>query len=233
MLAELGEKINPDNYKLKSLTRACRLHNDVIVHKLPITKGVLKLLLDGVKSIFGANQPYLLSTYLALFSMAYHGLFRIGEIALGPHVILAKNVHCGKNKNKMLFILQSSKTHGKGDKPQLVKITSKPIQGKKKEKKNAYCPFKLLKNYISIRPPAIQENEQFFVFSDNSEVRQLTVCSILSRVLKAADLNPHAYVFHDLCLGRATDLMALGLSVETIKKIGRWRSNAVFTYLRN
>ena len=232
-MAELGERINTDNYRLKSLTRACRLHNDVIVHKLPITKGVLKLLLDGVKNIFGAEQPYLLAMYLALFSTAYHGLFRIGEIASGPHVILAKNVHIGENKNKMLFILQSSKTHGKGNKPQLVKITSKPMQGKKKERENTYCPFNLLKIYINLRPPAVREDEQFFVFSDGSAVRQPNVRNVLSHALKAADLNPHAYVFHALCLGHATDLLALRLSVETIKKIGRWRSNAVFTYLRN
>ena len=136
VLAELGERINPDNYRLKSLTRACRLRNDVIVHKLLITKGVLKLLLDVVKNIFGAEQPYLLAMYLALFSTVYHSLFKIGEIASGPHVILAKNVHIGENKNKMLFILQSSKTHGKGDKPQIVKIISKPMQGKKKEREN-------------------------------------------------------------------------------------------------
>ena len=43
-------------------------------------------------------------------------------MAKGPHVILAKNVQIGVNKPKLLFILETSKTHTRGDKPQIVKI---------------------------------------------------------------------------------------------------------------
>ena len=149
VLMELGEKLSPDNYLLKSLTRACHLKNDTIVHHLPITKGVLKLLLDGIRKIYCAQQPYLLTMYSTMFATAYYGLFRIGELASGPHVVLAHNVHIGINKNKMLFILNSSKTHTKGDKPQLVKITSTPT-GEGEGKKSAYCPFSLLKKYVAI-----------------------------------------------------------------------------------
>ena len=148
---ELGEKLSPDNYLLKSLTRVCHLKNDTIVHRLPITKGVLKLLLDGIREIYCARQPYLLTMYSTMFAMAYYGLFPIGEFASGPHVVLARNVHIGVNKNKMLFILNSSKTHTKGDKPQLVKITSTPT-GVGEVKKSAYCSFSLLKKYVAIRP---------------------------------------------------------------------------------
>ena len=41
------------------------------------------------------------------------------------------------------------------------------------------------------------------------------------------------YGTHSLRSGRTCDLYKLGLSVETIKKIGRWKSNAVFRYLKN
>ena len=38
------------------------------------------------------------------------------------HVVKAKDVHIGINKDKLMFVLHSSKTHGKGTKPQIVKI---------------------------------------------------------------------------------------------------------------
>ena len=35
---------------------------------------------------------------------------------------------------------------------------------------------------------------------------------------------------HGIRLGHVTDLLNLGVSVETIKKLGRWKSNAVYVY---
>ena len=110
VLAELGEKLDVNNYQLKSLTKACRLRNDVIIHHLPISKEVLRLILNGINSMF-ADQCYLNALHKAVISSAYYGLLRIGEIAMGPHCVLARNVHVGVNKNKILFILLSSKTH--------------------------------------------------------------------------------------------------------------------------
>ena len=164
VLAALGEKLNELNYLLKSLTRACKIRNDEIVHRLPISKGVLKLILDSTQQLFH-DQPYLAALYSAIFSTAFYGLLRISEIAKGPHVILANNVHVGRNMDKMLFILQSSKTYNKGDKPQFVKITRKTWAQPHTLTDN-YCPFKLLKDFIKLRPHSSTLQEEFFVFTD-------------------------------------------------------------------
>ena len=230
VLQELGEHLSENNYLLKSLTRACRLCNDTIIRRLPVSKDVLNMILKQVGILFG-KQPYLQKLYAALFSSAFYGLLRIG-----PHVILAQNVHGGINKNKILFILVSSKTHTKGDKPQLVKITSKPLDNMIKPKsftKKWTCPFKLLKDYIASRPHAINASEQFFVFTDRTPLKMAQVRRIFNQTVEMAGLHKHAYTFHGLHTGRASCLLKLGLSVETIKKIGRWRSNSVFTYLRD
>ena len=131
VLTELGEEIKMENYLIKSLTKAFRIRNDHIIHRLPISKGVLELLLNSLDRYFTA-QPYLQLMYMALFTSAYYGLLRIGEVAQSPHVLLAKNVHVGINKKKILFILLSSKTHNEGDKPQLIKISSSPLPVRKK-----------------------------------------------------------------------------------------------------
>ena len=170
--------------------------------------------------------------YAALFADAFYGLLRIGEVSAGSHVILARNVHVGQNKNKLLFILETSKTHNKGDKLQMVKITCTPTR-EGVSPNPLYCPFAITKQYLIHRPAAVTDNEQFFVFSDRMPVTPQHVRKMFAKVLLAAKLNPHAYLFHGLRAGRASGLLKLGLSVEMIKKIGRWKSNAVFTYLRN
>ena len=118
-----GHPINEDKATLKALVRACRLHNDNIDVRFPIKRGLLQLIINGVKEIY-ANQPYLSALYQALFATAYFGLFRIGELTFSEHVVKAVDVHVGTNKDKLMFVLHSSKTHSRGMKPQIIKISS-------------------------------------------------------------------------------------------------------------
>ena len=113
---------------LNSLTWACRIHNDVLYTRLPIQKGLLWLLLKSMfKSFFDKGQSYLAHLYTALFSTAYYGLFRVGEVTSGSHPIRVTDINIGKNKQKILFILRSSKTHNTCNKPQKVKINSNKL----------------------------------------------------------------------------------------------------------
>ena len=117
----------------------------------------------------------------------------------------AKDVHIGRNKNKLLFVLFTSKMHGRNVKPQQIKIAE--VSGANasstvRNKNDQNCPFVVLKQYLQVRGKYSREDEQFFVFSDRSPVKPV-----------------HLY--------------DMGVSVEDIKKIGRWRSSAVFNYLTN
>ena len=98
------------------------------------------------------NQPYMLCLYRAVFATAYHGLFKVGELTASPHSILAQNVHIGVNKNKLPILVESSKTHCKGDLPQIIKINSTPINKHANNHSDKYCPFIILKSYIKARP---------------------------------------------------------------------------------
>ena len=104
-----------------SLTRACKLKNDLVKIRLPIQIGLLELVLFETKRSF-SEQPYLKYMYSSAFLIQYYGLFRIGEITQSPHTIKAKDVHKCENKNKLLFVLYTSKTHGLGSKPQKISI---------------------------------------------------------------------------------------------------------------
>ena len=92
---------------------------------MTIHKDLLRMIINNNRNyhLKTKNQPYLEKLYSAMFMAGYYGLLRVGELAKGPHVILAANTHIGVNKNKILFMLQMSKTHNKGSKPQRIKIT--------------------------------------------------------------------------------------------------------------
>ena len=176
VLIEDEHKLQEDLFLISSLTRACKLKNDTLTMRLPIHKQLLWVIVNESNSyLLDRQQNYMMQLYAAIFMAAYFGMLRIGEVTQGPHVLLPQNVHRGENKNKILFILQSSKTHCKGDAPQTIKISG--ISKKGATTKNLsdfpqqFCPFMILKKYVEIHPHAVSQTEQFFVFSDNSPVK--------------------------------------------------------------
>ena len=228
-----GIKINEDIYLLNALTHACKLKNDVISTKLPIKRSMINELMKALGKMF-ATQPYLLCLYRALFITTYFGLFCIGEVTQSPHAVKAKDVLIATNKGKLMFILWSSKTHTKGDKPQIIKISSQ----KSAEARNGdynlnskWCPYDCMQKFLTARPTWLNDHEQFFIFRDHTPVTPEQYRDVLKKCLLQAGFDPEAYSVHRMRGGRALDLLNLGVSVETIKKIGRWKSNTVFTYL--
>ena len=128
-----------------------------------------------------------------MISTAYYGLLRNGEMTESDHVIKAKDVYIGTNKNKILLVLFSSKTHTKGMKPQTIKITEvSESEGKEN------CPFSILREYFAARPEYRTDVEQFFVFSDRSPIGPQQFREFLADLIKFNHLNPSRYQVHDL-----------------------------------
>ena len=171
--------------------------------------------------------------FKTLFILAYYGLFRIGELAYGDHTLKANDVHVGSNKDKILLVLYTSKMHGYDSYPQEIRISVE--QGKEFNKINRklrnFCPFKLTRKFIELHGGYCTDKEVFFTCSDGSSVTQIQVQNALHKVLHALNINPACYSFHSLRSGRSSDLLKLGYTVEQIKHIGRWKSNAVYKYL--
>ena len=239
VLREDKVKISEDRFLLSSLIRACKVKNDRVKARLPIQGELLWSILRQMQVMFD-QQQYLAKLYKAMAMSAYFGMLRIGEIAKSQHTIMAKDLRIGRNKNKIMYILRSSKTHAKSDHLQIVKISQKvAFRSVKKEKHRGksqsieVCPYTILREYVGIRPWYRAFTEQFFVFSDNAAITPEHFRNILRKCLAKIGLDVQLYDTHSLRIGRTVDLLALGYSVETIKKLGRWKSNAVFANLRN
>ena len=178
-----------DNYEwdngsmiLNTITRSCKMKNDSLKTRLPIRIRLLEIILCNIQKKYGEKQPYLEALYVTAFLIGYYGLFREGELSLSDHVMKAANIHEGKTKEKILIVLYSSKTHGKGDPPQKIKIIGKntiEITNHKNRtftestKQNVayFCPVHWILYYIQLRGSTSHPDEPFLIFRDKSPVK--------------------------------------------------------------
>ena len=116
-------ELQTDDIQLRVITKACRLSNDKLCTRFPIKIQLLHLILLELEREYH-SQYFLKILFQALFSIAYYGLFRIGELVQGDHTVKACDVHVAQNKDKVLFLLHSSKTHDESSRPQKIKISA-------------------------------------------------------------------------------------------------------------
>ena len=224
-----GYQWDDNKVLLNTITRACKLTNDQLKTRLPIQIGLLELILFQVDRIYHASgQPYLGILFKTLFIFSYYGLFRVGELASSPHTIKASDVHIAENKNKIFIILYSSKTHGKESRPQKVKIVANNNWNKRH-----FCPFKLARLYMGHRGSYKTSQEPFFIYRDKEGIQIEHVRNLLKQCLTNLNLQSDLYNCQSFRIGAATDLYKNGTSISRIKSLGRWRSNAVYKYLRD
>lgn len=112
-----------------------------------------------------SDQPYLETLYKAIFSLAYYGLTRIGELSLVGqhcrHTVKALNVHVTLNKNKFLIMLYSSKTRDKESMPQRIIITEDTTSKRKAKSAKFFCPFRLMRAFIKMRGGYINSHQNW------------------------------------------------------------------------
>ena len=174
--------------------------------------------------------------YKTLFALSYYGMMRVCEVTQVPqsnHVVKAKDVHSALNKDKIMLVLYSSKTHSVGMKPQKIKITSNFDEKSGFYATRNFCPFELVNQYMQMRGDFDSPTEQFFVFSDKTPVSGDNARYILKTCLGNIGLDPLMYGFHSFRVGRTTDLIKYNYSIEEVKRMGRWKSNVVYRYIRN
>ena len=139
-----------------------------------------------------------------------------------------------QNKRKVMFVLRTSKMHGQDGQPQTIKINAMDhIETNGTKVDNQTCPFKLICDYLNCRKSHIDRNEQFFVFRDRSPVKPRHGRDMLKNLLQQNGLDASYYCFHCIRAGRALDMLDQNFALDVIKKIGRWRSTAVYAYLKS
>ena len=93
-----------------------------------------------------------------------------------------------------------------------------------------YCPYKIIWAYLAVR--SNKEDVPFFVFRDDKPVSGDMFHRVMRNVIRSMGLNPLNYDTHSFCIGQAMDLQKMRMSLSTMKKMGRWKSNSVYWYLK-
>ena len=197
-----------------SLTRACKLVNDSVKTHLPIGRGLLEMILFEVERHFlKKNQWCLELIYKAMFAVSYYGLMRVGEVMMSPHVVKAYNVLVGTNKDKILIILYSSKTHNEGSRPQKIKITSNQTEKSDNYRARHFCPFQVMRDHLRVRQGYNSVSEPLFVYKDKSPVMAEQARTFLHLMISNIGLESKLYDMHSFRIGRSSDLIKYNYTI--------------------
>ena len=75
------------------------------------------------------------------------------------------------------------------------------------------------------------KQDPFFVFSDGSHVCPNQLRTVLCATIKSLNLDQSLYDGHSVRIGRTSDLYKLGYSIDHIRMLGHWKSNAVYKFI--
>lgn len=218
-----GIELQEDKELLSSLLTTCKMRNKSLFIRMPVRFKLLKAIIDHTEILLNEEgQSYLGSLLKAMFSTAYFGLLRIGEMTQSEHQLRVADIFSAKNKNKTTLLLRSSKTHSLKDKPQKVTLP-------KVAKLPQYCPVTLLNTYLQIRSDH-NTSEALFILQDGRPVTPNFFRSWLRKILDRIGVSSKLYDSHSFCSGRCCDLRKLGYSLNAIKEAGRWSSSATIVY---
>lgn len=223
-----GVRVTQTNCELAAIIQAAKHENDQLYIRLPIQKHLMRLILNFIDThyIKGKGQYFQGHSLKALYSMAYHGMMRISELAEGPHTVKAQDIIHARNKGKFTIYLRSSKTHSTADQPQIINIKAEPTWLHN-------CPVKLITQYAYYRGRYARYPEQpFYINRDGSPITAQQFRTNLRYILFTLGLPSELYGSHSFRSGKATDDKLAGKSVTQIKSDGRWTSSTVYKYIR-
>lgn len=190
--------------------------------RLPITPTLLEKIVSVLPGI--CFNIYEQKLFKAAFTLAFWGLLRVGEITYsrGKNInqILSKNdVLLTQNLDSLTVKLRFSKTDqsGKGVFLEIPKSES------------TLCPVLSINEYLLVRSSG---DGPFFCHFSGAPLTRYQFSAMLSKALKHAGVEFKRFKSHSFRIGGATALSMAGHSIEEIKNIGRWKSNAYKSYIR-
>ena len=167
--------------------------------------------------------------FRAVFLSAFFGFLRVGEFAVsskshGHEYVLSHGdlevFQSGQQSHVVDLTFRQSKNNQRGP-PQRIRLVQ--------SSNDFLCPVRALMAFIAIRPQCLGP---FFCHFDGTPLTRYQFNSVLKRTVSLAGLKEHHIRGHSFRIGAASSASALGLSQADIRSMGRWRSNAVLSYIR-
>ena len=213
-----------NSFIISKVKEGCRRINNREDSRLPITFSMLTQLIQKLRPLCNSFD---FTLFRASFLLAFFCFLRISEYAGRSRyadtsrVLQVDDIRCpDQNCPSLLVRLRVSKTDQRG---RSVTLKVAPLSG------SSICPVKAMIDYLAIRPGGVGP---LFIHYDSSP---LTSCQVNRKIRSCIDLmgmRSQFYSSHSFRIGAATSAALSGLSDNTIKTLGRWRSSAFELYIR-
>ena len=94
------------------------------------------------------------------------------------------------------------------------------------------CPVMLVSAFFRIRlSQYARDKDHFFVSSDGKEMSVPAISNVVSKMAEEAGIQGK-FSGHSLRIGGASAALAAGFSIDQVKALGAWKSDAVNQYLQ-
>ncbi|XP_069129437.1 uncharacterized protein [Argopecten irradians] len=193
--------------------------------RLPITEHILGQMIQALQATVGFPPDQVL--YKAVFTTAFYGLARIGELLTNltsqhSHILQIGDIAFDKQAPQMrLLVCFRHFKHNQGGKPHTVPIAS--CENK------ALCPVNAMLDYLKVRGP---QPGALFITSLGAPLQRKCFENITKRCLNVCGLDSSRYKGHSFRIGGATLAANRGMSDSQIRMLGRWHSDAFRKYIR-
>ena len=209
---------------IKAVTGARNLSRSIDV-RLPITRAILRTLIDALPDTI--RDSYEIKLLKSMFSMAFHGFLRIGEMIprarkLACQALSINDIELHPKANSFLVTLRQFK-HSAKQGAQTITIRQDKCFSKQ------YCPVRTLRKYLAVRG---HKPGPLFSLSDGKPYLRSHFDKQLRSCLVSCGLSTRSYKGHSFRIGAATDAAERGCSDAQIRHLGRWASDAYRKYIR-
>ena len=188
--------------------------------RLPITLILLFRLIEDMHHYVASHHNRILLA--AMFSVAFFGLFRIGELTTSVHGETLINIGDLNYTSDHFTILIRKYKHSKNTGSVAIPLFRHDNQ--------VICPVTNMLRYLDIRG---YSPGPLFRFSSGSQTSRSFFVKYLNLGVRFIGLQSSLYHSHSFRIGGASYLAELGLSDSQIRERGRWDSDAFKKYIRN
>lgn len=200
-------------FTIRQLLISVRKQQPSIDHRHPISEGLLRKLCDSMPSL--ATSSFEACLFRTMFLTAFNFALRVGEITDSVHNIPLEQIVITPAEVTVCFKSFKHAPHHPGT--HTVLASSSP-----------YCLVRALNLYLSLRGSC---PGPLFRLHGKPVSRNL-FATTLRCLLQQVGEHHSNFNTHSFRIGAATSWANKGLSDIQIKRMGRWRSDAVIRYIR-
>ena len=214
------------DFIVSKLLEGCRRDRPVSDTRLPISVATLGQLCYALQYVCASQFECAL--FKAAVLCAFFGFMRIGEFSANSCHVVQDSVlkisdvkfHKSGSKMSVLITFRHSKANQAGTPQTVCLVQSEDV---------TLCPVFALHNFIEIRP---RVEGPLFCHFDTSPLTKYQFNAVLKKALAFSGLGESHITSHSFRIGAATVAFERGVPQNVIQQMGRWRSDAVFSYIR-